>query len=782
MKSAEIGSTPQPPVVSGPWLGLESYREQDAGRFFGREKETGELLRMVRREVLTIVFGPSGIGKTSLLRAGLFHRLIEEDHFPVYIRPTYHEEATPIAVQVRDCIRQAAAERNIDEDAGAEADSLWEYLHTAEFWSANNRLLTPVLFLDQFEEVFTLGAGLSGSETFLKELAEIVENYLPASVEKRFESNEAKIPPGYRRQPYKIVITLREDFVHRLDALRKSMPAVMQNRYPLGQLNGRQALEAVAKPGKEIVTPEVAERIVRFAASGSKTDGAGAEPADLEELRVEPALLSVVCQELYSRAVWEGKSEITAVAVDTAGADILDDFYERSFKGLPPRARVFVEDRLLTASGFRNTAPLEDAVSAGVDQATISALVERRLIRVEQRLGIPHLELTHDLLAKVVQTNRKARQERERRIAAEQEQAEQARSLGRARRMQLVLGFAVLLSLAFAGVAVYEAWSASRSAAEANRLRDVAADAERRAKDAEYIAQCNLAIETLENLVKTARETGDVNAATAYEGQLTVLKKRLYDFRAGTWSRPTAAQTSPAPSPAAILKSTPAPQRPAVEARVRPDTVLANSDVDPAQFVANYGRAFKPPSAAESAAIKQLIGLLNQDRTVSDLRWAAYILATIRYESGLSWRTDSEKGTPEAFQSRYGPGTRLGARLGNTAPDDAFRYRGRGFVFLTGKANYARYGALMGMGDRLVKDPDLLLEPAVAYRLTSEGMVKGWFSGRKLSDFISGDAADYVNARRVVNGLDHALDVSLAAGKIEQVLAASLTTSKAKAN
>ena len=773
MKAAEIGSTPQPPVVAGPWLGLESYREQDADRFFGREKETGELLRMVRREVLTIVFGPSGIGKTSLLRAGLFRRLIEEDHFPVYIRPTYSEDATPIGGQVKDCIREAAAERKIDEDAGAAAGStLWEYLHTAEFWSANNRLLTPVLFLDQFEEVFTLGAGLSGSETFLKELAEIVENYLPAGVERRFEANEAKIPPGYRRQPYKVVITLREDFVHRLDALRKSMPAVMQNRYPLGQLNGRQALEAVGKPGKTIVTPAVAERIVRFAASGSKSEGAGAEPVELEDLRVEPALLSVVCQELYSRAVWEGKSEITAVAVDTAGADILDDFYERSFRGLPSQARVFVEDRLLTASGFRNTAPLEDAVSAGVDQATISALVERRLIRVEQRLGIPHLELTHDLLAKVVQTNRKARQERERRIAAEQEQAEQARSLGRARRMQVVLGLAVLLSLAFAGVAVYEAWAASRSAAEANRLRDVAADAERRAKDAEYIAQCRLGIETAENLAKTSRAAGDLQAATDYEGQVAVLKKRLEDFRAGTWRLPAAVAT-PAPTPAAISKYRP----------VRPDTLLANSDVDPAQFVANYGRAFRPPSAAEGAAMKQLIGLLNQDNAISDVRWAAYILATIRYEGGLSWRPDSEKGPPERFITRYGPGTRLGSRLGNTDPDDAFRYRGRGYLFLTGKANYARYGALMGMGDQLVRNPDLLLDPAVAYRLTSQGMVKGWFSGRKLADFISGDAADYVNARLVAGrGLDHALDISQAAGKLEQVLSGSLTTSKAKLN
>jgi putative chitinase len=173
-----------------------------------------------------------------------------------------------------------------------------------------------------------------------------------------------------------------------------------------------------------------------------------------------------------------------------------------------------------------------------------------------------------------------------------------------------------------------------------------------------------------------------------------------------------------------------------------------------------------------------LIKLINADNTIADIRWAAYILATIRFESGGSWRPDAERGTPDSFLARYGPATRLGARLGNKVPDDAYRYRGRGFLFVTGRGNYARYGVLLGMEDQLVQNPDLLLEPAVAYRVTAQGMEKGWFTGRKLSDFITGDAVDYVNARRTVKGLDHALDLSQAAVKLEQILAASLEHAK----
>jgi len=51
-----------------PWLGLQSYTEADAELFHGREAETDELLRLLHRDVLTVVFGPSGTGKTSLLR------------------------------------------------------------------------------------------------------------------------------------------------------------------------------------------------------------------------------------------------------------------------------------------------------------------------------------------------------------------------------------------------------------------------------------------------------------------------------------------------------------------------------------------------------------------------------------------------------------------------------------------------------------------------------------------------------------------------------------------
>ena len=58
-----------------PWLGLASFTEETRAYFYGREEEIGELCRRVQRKLLTILFGQSGLGKTSILRAGVVPRL-----------------------------------------------------------------------------------------------------------------------------------------------------------------------------------------------------------------------------------------------------------------------------------------------------------------------------------------------------------------------------------------------------------------------------------------------------------------------------------------------------------------------------------------------------------------------------------------------------------------------------------------------------------------------------------------------------------------------------------
>ena len=76
-----------------PWLGLSSYTEETRAYFHGRDEEAAELARRVQRKLLTVLFGQSGLGKTSLLRAGLVPRLRGETFCPVYVRVDYSPES-----------------------------------------------------------------------------------------------------------------------------------------------------------------------------------------------------------------------------------------------------------------------------------------------------------------------------------------------------------------------------------------------------------------------------------------------------------------------------------------------------------------------------------------------------------------------------------------------------------------------------------------------------------------------------------------------------------------
>ncbi len=127
----------------------------------------------------------------------------------------------------------------------------------------------------------------------------------------------------------------------------------------------------------------------------------------------------------------------------------------------------------------------------------------------------------------------------------------------------------------------------------------------------------------------------------------------------------------------------------------------------------------------------------------------AYVLATAQHESGLGrWMTEIWGPTPaqRGYEGRRD--------LGNTQPGDGYRYRGRGYVQITGRANYTDWSRRLGMD--LVGQPELATRPEVAARILVIGMRDGTFTGRKLSDYINGNQVDFFNARRTVNGTDRA--------------------------
>ena len=99
-----------------------------------------------------------------------------------------------------------------------------------------------------------------------------------------------------------------------------------------------------------------------------------------------------------------------------------------------------------------------------------------------------------------------------------------------------------------------------------------------------------------------------------------------------------------------------------------------------------------------------------------------------------------------------------------------YPHYGRGYVQLTWPFNYERADRELGLNGALVANLDLAMQPDIAAKIMIYGMREGWFTNKKLSDYIKNGKADYVGARRIINGTDDARLIAGYAEKFEKAL------------
>ena len=147
---------------------------------------------------------------------------------------------------------------------------------------------------------------------------------------------------------------------------------------------------------------------------------------------------------------------------------------------------------------------------------------------------------------------------------------------------------------------------------------------------------------------------------------------------------------------------------------------------------------------------------------------AAYLLATTYHETAHTFKPIKEYGS-DKYLSKYDTGG-LAKALGNTpqADGDGIKYAGRGYVMITGYYNYKFAGEQLGID--LINNPDLALEPKYAAEILVKGSKDGWFTSKKLSDYINDKSKSYYQARRVINGLDKAQQIADYAVVMEKAL------------
>lgn len=170
------------------------------------------------------------------------------------------------------------------------------------------------------------------------------------------------------------------------------------------------------------------------------------------------------------------------------------------------------------------------------------------------------------------------------------------------------------------------------------------------------------------------------------------------------------------------------------------------------------------------------------DRRGINNEFLAYCLATTSRETGRRMQPIHELGTKSYF-NKYEPGTSIGKMLGNTKKGDGYLFRGRGLVQITGRRNYAlatKKLREMGFNVDFIARPDDVLIPEYAIIIMFVGMSEGWFTGKSLDDYLDGvdeddkeDLREFCNARRIINGTDHQIEIGENALDFEHAIRAS---------
>ncbi|WP_204803393.1 hypothetical protein [Mycobacterium riyadhense] len=423
-----------------PWPGLEPFEESARAFFHGRDHESASLLTHVLEAPITVLYGASGLGKTSLLRAGLFPLLRERHLLPVHVSFDFELGAAPLARQLHQSVCDSIRADVPDPMLPSQDESLWEYLHRADFELSNaqNDPLTPVIVLDQFDELFTLGKRVPHLvREFRNDLADLVENRIPLDLAARIEADEDVAARLHvRKRNYKLLISLREDCLPELEGWRQLIPELGHSRMRLLRMRAPEALDAVHKPAEEMMPRSLARRVVGIIAGEERHRARDAAFADVDHpgdgwgaagaLEVEPALLSLFCRELNEERKRRRQSHFDERQVEDGRRDILSNYYQSCVSDLPPRVAQFIESELITEKGFRNSYVREDAVPSRLTDDELTRLIGARLLRLEERYGAQRIELTHDVLTGVIREHRDQRRADEKAALAARAQSQQA--------------------------------------------------------------------------------------------------------------------------------------------------------------------------------------------------------------------------------------------------------------------------------------------------------------------------------------------------------------------
>ncbi len=350
------------PTASGarPYKFLDYFTEHDAALFFGREAEIEIIGSQILAHRSFILHGRSGVGKSSLLRAGLLPRLKAQQHL-VFVMRSFQNPLQQMTL----ALREAA----VSDLPSCHLFSLAEIL---QHWNRQAPQRRVIFLFDQFEEFFLLLPGDQRRE-FIGALAALFQN---------------------EALQLHLAFALREDRLADMSQFKTAIPEIFHHEYRLQRFNHEQAVRAMIEPARAVGSvwqPELVERVL----------------ADLSDHgSIDPPQLQIVCDRLFDARDHGGR--LTVAAYDKLGtaARILAGYLERvlhHFNASDLQAAREILTALISADNQRlvlRVAELHARMHAKTKHAgaLLEELAAARIVRYRNQDGEGWVELAHDFL------------------------------------------------------------------------------------------------------------------------------------------------------------------------------------------------------------------------------------------------------------------------------------------------------------------------------------------------------------------------------------------------
>lgn len=487
--------------------GITPFKQEDAPVFKGRKRESQEVKNLILTQKMLVLFAKSGMGKTSLLNAGVVPGLKKYGLYPIYIR--FNEIGTstnqdPVA-RFLDQYRQAYEDFNehrttVDSFQGA--SSLWETL-------CRNQLVTrqgvqiPVLIFDQFEEFFRTYPKKEQRIVFLQQLAELLSDTLPHG--HPLESQQSTINGEVQPLNLRCVFSIRSDLLNQMQEASGYIPFVMRTRYQLNPLTQKQATESIREPGLVADGP-YETGLITFPDNVLTDILTGLE--DPYSGEIESFQLQLICSYLEDKYIHDANGLAASTAHTVTPTDyggskgiqkINEVYFTDTINSLTAQPRKQIIGLLATLLNINGNRILKEDSQLDLLPVVKDTLVDRRILKRDKIQANTYYEISHDKIALALWNEKalleKELQEEQARLEAEKRKQEQQKKLKNwAWRIAGIL--LVFLGIVASWVtdmranlrvesATHEKGLADSARQVAERIRNRAVTAEKQARDAE---------------------------------------------------------------------------------------------------------------------------------------------------------------------------------------------------------------------------------------------------------------------------------------------------------